>query len=50
MERKRYKIGIIPGDGIGRDVIKAAKIVIEAVQDVSEHLALDLLEKRQSKG
>ena len=38
MEKKRYKIGIIPGDGIGRDVIKAAKIVIEAVQEVSKQL------------
>ena len=44
MEKKRYKIGIIPGDGIGRDVIKAAKIVIKAVQEVSEQFTLDLLE------
>jgi isocitrate/isopropylmalate dehydrogenase len=43
MGKKRYKIGIVPGDGIGRDVIKAAKIVIEAVQEVSEHFALDFL-------
>jgi isocitrate/isopropylmalate dehydrogenase len=41
--KKNYKIGIIPGDGIGRDVIKAAKIVIKAVQEVS-HFTLDLLE------
>ena len=44
MEKKRYKIGIIPGDGIGRDVIKAAKIVIKAVQEVSQQFTLDLLE------
>jgi isocitrate dehydrogenase (NAD+) len=39
--KRRYKIGIIPGDGIGRDVIKSAKIVLDAVNDVSNEFTLD---------
>ena len=31
MEKKNYRIGIIPGDGIGRDVIKAARIVLDGI-------------------
>ncbi len=34
--KKKYKIGVIPGDGIGRDVIKAAQIVLDTVNDVSK--------------
>jgi isocitrate/isopropylmalate dehydrogenase len=30
--KKKYRIGVIPGDGIGRDVIKAAQIVLDAVK------------------
>jgi isocitrate/isopropylmalate dehydrogenase len=41
MSKKIYKIGIIPGDGIGRDVIKAARIVLDAVHETSETFALD---------
>jgi len=39
--KRKYKIGIIPGDGIGKDVIKAATIVLEAVNDVAEEFALE---------
>ncbi len=41
MGKKRYKIGIIPGDGIGRDVIKAAQIVLDTIHERSETFALD---------
>ena len=41
MEKKRYRIGIIPGDGIGRDVIKAARIVLDAINETSRTFALD---------
>ena len=40
---KQYTIAVIPGDGIGRDVIKAAKIVVDAVNDVSEGFTMDFL-------
>jgi len=33
--KKKYKIGIIPGDGIGRDAIAAARIVLDAVNGLS---------------
>ncbi|MDX9859864.1 MAG: isocitrate/isopropylmalate family dehydrogenase [Rhodospirillales bacterium] len=35
-----HKIGIIPGDGIGRDVIKASMIVLEAINDLAGHRPL----------
>ena len=41
--KKKYKIGIIPGDGIGRDVIKAAQIILDTVNDVAEAFALDFM-------
>ncbi len=44
MVKKRYKIGIIPGDGIGRDVVAAAKIVLERANEVAETFALDFIE------
>jgi len=31
VQKKQYSIGIIPGDGIGRDVIKATTIVLDAI-------------------
>lgn len=34
--KKTYKIGIIPGDGIGRDVIKATRIVLDTINDVAD--------------
>ena len=41
--KTKYKIGIIPGDGIGRDVIKAAQIVLDAVNEGSKTFSLDFL-------
>lgn len=41
MEKERYKIGIMPGDGTGRDVIKAATIVLEIVKDLAKEYVLD---------
>lgn len=32
---KQYKIGIIPGDGIGRDAIRAAQIVLDTINDTA---------------
>jgi len=39
--KKRYKVGIIPGDGIGREVIRAASTVLEAVNDIADKFCLD---------
>jgi isocitrate/isopropylmalate dehydrogenase len=41
--KKKYKIGIIPGDGIGRDVIKAALIVLDTVNQGAKTFFLDFL-------
>ena len=41
MGKKTYRIGIIPGDGIGRDVIKAARIVLDTVNETSETFSLE---------
>ena len=38
---KKYIIGIIPGDGIGRDAIKAAQIVLDTVNAVSKGFSLE---------
>ncbi len=40
---KHYTIAIIPGDGIGRDVIKAAKMVVDAVNEISDGFTMDFL-------
>jgi isocitrate/isopropylmalate dehydrogenase len=42
--KKKYKIGIIPGDGIGKDVIRAAKIVLETVNTKAKEFYLDFLD------
>jgi isocitrate/isopropylmalate dehydrogenase len=42
--KKEYKIGIIPGDGIGRDVIRAARIALDAVNDSAEEFSLNFRE------
>ncbi len=39
--KKKYKIGVIPGDGIGRDVIRAAQIVLDTVNEVSKEFFLE---------
>ena len=41
--KKKYRIGIIPGDGIGRDVMKAAGIVLAALEDIAGTFTLDLV-------
>ena len=41
VQKKQYAIGIIPGDGIGRDVIKATMAVLEAVNSTAEGFSLD---------
>ena len=41
MGNNRYRIGIIPGDGIGRDVIKAAQIVLETINKTSKSFTMD---------
>jgi isocitrate/isopropylmalate dehydrogenase len=35
MEKKNYRIGIIPGEGIGRDVIRAARTVLDAIAEAA---------------
>ena len=34
--KKQYTVGIIAGDGIGRDMIRAARLVLSAVNDTDE--------------
>ncbi len=41
--KKRYTIGVIPGDGIGRDVIKAAQIVLDTVNEVAGTFEMEFL-------
>jgi 3-isopropylmalate dehydrogenase len=41
--KKKYTIGIIPGDGIGRDVVEAAMIVLKSVDDIAETFDLDFV-------
>jgi isocitrate/isopropylmalate dehydrogenase len=41
--KKNYKVGVIPGDGIGRDVIKAAQIVLDTVNEVAGTFELEFL-------
>ena len=41
--KNKYKIGIIPGDGIGRDVVKAALIVLKTVDAVVGKLDLEFI-------
>ena len=38
---KEHKIAVVPGDGIGRDVIKAAMIVVNAVNEVHPEFTMD---------
>ena len=41
--KKKFKIGVIPGDGIGRDVIKAAQILLDTVNDTADDFSMDFL-------
>jgi isocitrate/isopropylmalate dehydrogenase len=41
--KKKYKIGVIPGDGIGRDVIKAAQIVLDTINEAAGTFELQFL-------
>ncbi len=41
--KRKYKVGVIPGDGIGRDVIRAAQVVLDTVNEVSEDISLEFL-------
>jgi len=38
---KKYKIGIIPGDGIGRDAVGAAQIVLDTVNETAKEFSLE---------
>ena len=39
--KKKYKIGVIPGDGIGRDAIRAAQIVLDTVNETAKDFSLE---------
>ena len=41
--KRKFKIGVIPGDGIGRDVIKGAQILLDTVNGVAEDFSMDFL-------
>jgi len=38
----KYKIAVLPGDGVGKDVIEAARIVLDAIQLDAEYLYGDV--------
>jgi len=40
---KEYKIAVIPGDGIGRDVIKAAKLVVDTANELHPEFTMDFI-------
>jgi isocitrate dehydrogenase (NAD+) len=40
----RFVIGVIPGDGIGRDVVRAARIVLDAIVERCPDLAIEYRE------
>ncbi|MFC1868021.1 isocitrate/isopropylmalate dehydrogenase family protein [Thermodesulfobacteriota bacterium] len=42
--KKKYKIGIIPGDGIGREVTAAARNVLETLNTLSDTYVLEFLD------
>jgi isocitrate/isopropylmalate dehydrogenase len=46
--KKEYRIGVIPGDGIGRDVIRAAMMVLDRLNEVAEEFTLNF--KRMDTG
>jgi len=37
---KEYRVGIIPGDGIGRDAVEAAQIVLDTINDLATGFTL----------
>jgi isocitrate/isopropylmalate dehydrogenase len=41
-DKKTYKIAIIPCDGIGKDVIRGAKLVLDAVNEVETDFSLEM--------
>ncbi|MDH5383740.1 MAG: isocitrate/isopropylmalate family dehydrogenase, partial [Candidatus Aminicenantes bacterium] len=38
----KYKIAVLPGDGVGKDVIEAAMIVLEKVRLDTEYVEGDI--------
>jgi 3-isopropylmalate dehydrogenase len=46
--KKNYKIGIIPGDGIGRDVVQATQVVLKTVNDLAGGYSMEFI--RMSTG
>lgn len=42
--KKKYRIGIIPGDGIGVEVIAAARTVLQALKDVPDTVDLEFVD------
>lgn len=41
--QRRYKIGVIPGDGVGPEVIEGAIIVLNSLMEVDKDLKLELV-------
>ena len=38
----KYKIAVLPGDGVGKEVIEAAKIVLEKINLDAEYVEGDI--------
>jgi isocitrate/isopropylmalate dehydrogenase len=41
--KRKYNIGIIPGDGIGRDVMRGAVMVLDTINELTDEFNLDFL-------
>jgi len=41
--KRQYRIGIIPGDGIGRDVVEASLIVLEGLNGLMTDVELEFI-------
>ena len=39
---KQYKIGFLPGDGIGVDVLEASKAILDVADFNAEYIPLDI--------
>ena len=39
--KKKFKVGIIPGDGIGQDVVGATRIILDTINSLAQDFTLD---------
>lgn len=39
--KRKFKVGIIPGDGIGQDVVGATRVILDTINSLAQDFALD---------